>query len=100
LSWGIQGWRLELVEALLKSLPKEQRRKLVPIPDTADEIYDRLDMDSGQSITAEIVRVLNMQDIKQSSFDVSNIPLYLRPLIEVINERKHVVDKRHTPTAQ
>ncbi|WP_410211256.1 ATP-dependent RNA helicase HrpA [Aquirhabdus sp.] len=93
LSWGIQGWRLELVEALLKSLPKEQRRKLVPIPDTVDEIYDRLDMDSGQSITAEIVRVLNMQDIKQSSFDVSNIPLYLRPLIEVINERKHVVAK-------
>nr|WP_228254935.1 ATP-dependent RNA helicase HrpA [Aquirhabdus parva] len=101
LSWGIQGWRLELVEALLKSLPKEQRRKLVPIPDTADEIYDRLDMDSGQSITAEIVRVLNMQDIKQSSFEVSNIPLYLRPLIEVINERKHVVAKgRDLPELQ
>ncbi len=93
LSWGIQGWRLELVEALLKSLPKEQRRKLVPIPDTADDLYDQLNVDSGQSIIAEIVRVLNMQDIKQSSFDVSTIPLYLRPLVEVVNERKHIVAK-------
>lgn len=93
LSWGIQGWRFELVEALLKSLPKEQRRKLVPIPDTAERIYDELKPLSGFSITSEIVRVLNMHDIRPDSFDFTTIPLYLRPLIEVINERKQVIAK-------
>lgn len=99
LSWGIQGWRLELVEALLKSLPKEQRRKLVPIPDTADRIYDQLNdaahlqtaTGTSSSIVAQIVRVLNMHDIRVDSFDLQSIPLYLRPLIEVVNERKQVV---------
>jgi ATP-dependent helicase HrpA len=97
LSWGIQGWRFELVEALLKALPKEQRRKLVPIPDTADRIYDQL-QDAFKaagtalpSIMNQIVRTLNMHDIKVESFDLQSIPLYLRPLIEVVNERKQVV---------
>lgn len=93
LSWGIQGWRFDLVEALLKSLPKEQRRKLVPIPDTADRIYDDLNIQSGSSIVSEIVRVLNMHDIRPDSFDFTTIPLFLRPLIEVMNERKQVIAK-------
>ncbi|MDE2419954.1 MAG: ATP-dependent RNA helicase HrpA [Gammaproteobacteria bacterium] len=93
LSWGIQGWRFELVEALLKSLPKDQRRKLVPIPDTAERIYDDLKPLSGLNIASEIVRVLNMHDIRPDSFDFTTIPLYLRPMIEVINERKQVIAK-------
>jgi ATP-dependent helicase HrpA len=93
LSWGIQGWRFDLVEALLKSLPKEQRRKLVPIPDTADRIYDDLNISSGSSIASEIVRVLNMHDIRVDSFDFKTIPLFLRPMIEVMNERKQVIAK-------
>lgn len=93
LSWGIQGWRFDLVEALLKSLPKEQRRKLVPIPDTADRIYDDLNIQSGSSIASEIVRVLNMHDIRADSFDFTTIPLFLRPMIEVMNERKQVIAK-------
>ncbi|MBV6574697.1 DUF3418 domain-containing protein, partial [Acinetobacter baumannii] len=28
-SWGIPGWRLDLIEALLKALPKDKRRNLV-----------------------------------------------------------------------
>ena len=93
LSWGIQGWRFDLVEALLKSLPKEQRRKLVPIPDTADRIFDDLNIDSGSSIIREIVRVLNMHDISVDSFDFTTIPIFLRPLIEVVNERKQIIAK-------
>lgn len=33
-SWEY-GWRQDLIEALLKALPKDKRRNLVPIPDTA-----------------------------------------------------------------
>jgi ATP-dependent helicase HrpA len=93
LSWGVQGWRYDLVEALLKSLPKEQRRKLVPIPDTTDRIYDDLNIQSGSNIVTEIVRVLNMHDIRADSFDFTTIPLFLRPMIEVVNERKQVIAK-------
>ena len=40
---GIPGWRLELIEALLKTLPKDKRRSLVPIPDTAKKLAARID---------------------------------------------------------
>jgi ATP-dependent helicase HrpA len=42
-SWGIPGWRLDLIEALLKALPKDKRRNLVPIPDTAKKLMQSVD---------------------------------------------------------
>ena len=42
-SWGIPGWRQDLMEALLKELPKDKRRPLVPIPDTAAKLMAKVD---------------------------------------------------------
>jgi ATP-dependent helicase HrpA len=42
-SWGIPGWRQDLMEALLKALPKDKRRHLVPIPDTAAKLMAKVD---------------------------------------------------------
>jgi ATP-dependent helicase HrpA len=35
LDWGVPGWLAEKVAALIKGLPKVQRRRLVPAPDVA-----------------------------------------------------------------
>lgn len=40
---GIPGWRLDLIEALLKALPKDKRRNVVPIPDTARKLMQGID---------------------------------------------------------
>jgi len=92
LSWGIPGWRRELIEALMKSLPKDQRRLLVPIPDTAQEVMMAL---SGRPSTGHlvdlIVSILRRADIRTAHFDWTTVPKYLRPLVEVIGERKQVI---------
>ncbi|MGH3450411.1 MAG: ATP-dependent RNA helicase HrpA, partial [Haloechinothrix sp.] len=40
--WQVPGLREELVTALIKSLPKQLRRELVPAPDTARTVLSRL----------------------------------------------------------
>ena len=40
--WLVPGFRLELVTALIRSLPKELRRPLVPVPELAAEVVGRL----------------------------------------------------------
>ncbi|HLK70604.1 MAG TPA: ATP-dependent RNA helicase HrpA, partial [Steroidobacteraceae bacterium] len=42
LDWGIDGWRLEKITAILRGLPKSQRRELVPIPAVAERVADRV----------------------------------------------------------
>jgi ATP-dependent helicase HrpA len=41
-TWQVPGLRLELVTALLKSLPKPLRRQLVPVPDHAKALLTRM----------------------------------------------------------
>ena len=45
--WQVPGLRAELVTALLRSLPKDLRRQLVPVPDTARAVLARLVPDAG-----------------------------------------------------
>lgn len=40
--WLVPAMRLELVTALLRGLPKEQRRALAPVPDSAAAVLERL----------------------------------------------------------
>ncbi len=42
LEWLIPGWLREKVIALLRGLPKEVRREIVPIPDAADRLLAQL----------------------------------------------------------
>lgn len=43
LDWGIPGWRLERIIAILRGLPKHQRREIVPVPAVAQRILHRLE---------------------------------------------------------
>jgi len=71
-TWAIPGWRVEKVTAVLRALPKEQRKHFVPVPDAATRCIDALGdalgtaplaswiaRESGQPITAE--QLLAMQ---------------------------------------
>ncbi|HWT22255.1 MAG TPA: ATP-dependent RNA helicase HrpA, partial [Solirubrobacteraceae bacterium] len=41
--WLVPGFRVELVTALIRSLPKELRRRLVPAPDVAAQAVERME---------------------------------------------------------
>lgn len=91
-SWGIAGWRLELIEALLKSLPKDKRRQLVPIPDTAKKIHQNLsEQDLQKHIFDVLAFKLRAEQIQASDFSLESLPNYLLPLIKVIDERKKII---------
>lgn len=93
-SWGIPGWRLELIEALLKSLPKDKRRSLVPIPDTAKKLAARIGaVNLREHIFSFLAFQLRGEQITEKDFSLDRVEQYLLPLIKVIDEKGHVIEQ-------
>ncbi|MGP4952482.1 ATP-dependent RNA helicase HrpA, partial [Psychrobacter sp. T6-1] len=96
LLWGVPGWRYELVLQLLKSLPKDIRRQIVPIPDTADSLFDELQPDSGQGLLKQLCQALNRRGIMSvtpDKFNPSSIDRYLQPQICVVDDKNRIIEK-------
>ncbi len=96
-SWGIPGWRLDLIEALLKALPKDKRRNIVPIPDTAKKLMKAID---AQHLNGHIFDFLAFQlrgeQITAKDFSFERIDQYLIPFIIVVDEKGRTIEKgRH-----
>lgn len=93
-SWGIPGWRLELIEALLKALPKDKRRNLVPIPDTAQKLMKAVD---AQHLHGHIFDFLAFQlrgeQISAKDFSFERVEPYLIPFIKVMDEKGRVLEQ-------
>ncbi len=93
-SWGIPGWRQDLIEALLKALPKDKRRNLVPIPDTARKLMSRVDaMHLNQHIFNFLAFQLRGDQISEKDFSFERIDEYLLPFIKVIDEKGRVIEQ-------
>ncbi|WP_254423093.1 ATP-dependent RNA helicase HrpA [Psychrobacter sp. DAB_AL32B] len=96
LLWGVPGWRFELVLQLLKSLPKEIRRQIVPIPDTADSLFDELQPAGGQGLLKQLCQALNRRGIMSvtpDNFNPSTIDRYLQPQICVVDDKNRIIEK-------
>lgn len=96
LLWGVPGWRYELVLQLLKSLPKDIRRQIVPIPDTADSLFDELQPAGGQGLLKQLCQALNRRGIMSvtpDSFNPSSIDRYLQPQICVVDDKNRIIEK-------
>lgn len=93
-SWGIPGWRLDLIEALLKSLPKDKRRNLVPIPDTAKKLIQGVDASHlREHIFKFLAFALRGEQLTEKDFSFNRIEAYLVPFILVTNEKGQVIEK-------
>jgi ATP-dependent helicase HrpA len=93
-SWGIPGWRQDLMEALLKALPKDKRRHLVPIPDTAAKLMAKVDaMHLQQHIFSFLAFQLRGEQITEKDFSFERIEQYLLPLIKVIDDKGRVIEQ-------
>ena len=93
-SWGIPGWRQDLIEALLKALPKDKRRNLVPIPDTAKKLMQRLDaVHLREHLFSYLAFQLRGEQITEKDFSFEKIDQYLLPFIKVIDEKGRVIEK-------
>ncbi len=61
LEWLIPGWLREKVIALLRGLPKDVRREIVPIPDAADRLLDALPEFGSGSLFAHIAAFVTQE---------------------------------------
>lgn len=79
--WQVPGMRADLVVGLVKSLPKQLRRHVVPAADHARTAMALLQPASGRSLVADLARVLTARtgvSVAPGDFDLANVPDHLR----------------------
>ncbi len=92
--WLIPGYRRELVSLLVRSLPKDVRRDLIPMNETTAAALDRLGAPEGRLIDA-LARALTEvsgRPINAGDFDHERLPNHLRLHIVVVDGDGAVVD--------
>jgi ATP-dependent helicase HrpA len=98
LDWGVAGYRRELAGLLVRSLPKDVRRDLIPMNETVDAAFARLPGDgreSGVPLIAALAAALTEttgQPIDPADFDLSRLPAHLRLHIVVVDADGDPVD--------
>jgi ATP-dependent helicase HrpA len=100
-SWQIPGRRVELITALLRSLPKQYRRQFAPIPDSARDLSDRLTQQSGSLVDAltEEIRRLDGVVIPRDAWDLSRVPDHLRMTYRVVDDAGRLLGEGKDLTA-
>jgi len=106
--WQVPGFREELVTALIKSLPKDIRRNVVPAGDWARKLLAGADGPSTSSGTdstssgtdgsataltrylADEIRRQTYTPVEPSDFDVDRVPAHLRVTFAAVDERGRV----------
>jgi ATP-dependent helicase HrpA len=83
--WQVPGLRHDLVVALIKSLPKPQRVKLVPAPDTAAALLAVLEPRQEPLLDAlerELLRLRGV-DVRRDDWQLERVPEHLRMTFRV-----------------
>ncbi len=97
--WLIPGQRVELVTALIKSLPKAVRKNFVPAPDVARQAVAALEADFDPATdelepSLELVlRRIRGQVIPPGSWNWDAVPPHLRVSFRVVDARGKVLDE-------
>ena len=87
-AWQVPGLRQELVTALIKTLPKPLRVKLVPAPDTARALLERVSPREEhllQALSRE-ARALRGVVVPVEEWGLDRVPDHLRPSFRVLDE--------------
>ena len=91
--WLVPAFRLELVTELIRSLPKDVRRRLVPAPEVAQAVLQRLKPRKGRfaDAVARELEALRGVRVTRADFDLSRLPAHLRMTFRVEDEPGAVV---------
>lgn len=92
--WQVPGLREELVTALLKSLPKNIRRNVVPAADWARKLLASLSfpelVEGSVPLTTALAREIQAQTytpVNTTDLDLDRVPPHLRVTFAVVDER-------------
>lgn len=92
LEWLVPGLLEEKLTCLIKSLPKQLRRHMVPVPDAVKKLLPKLVERQTQQLPfwkslCEVLSVFAGEPIKQSDFDIESLPQHLRMRVELVDEK-------------
>ncbi|WP_228505471.1 ATP-dependent RNA helicase HrpA [Curtobacterium sp. VKM Ac-1395] len=97
--WQVRGLRKELVTALIKALPKQIRKNVVPAADWAEKIVDELPDDAPTTPTesfratlAKTIQRMTYVPVTEQDFDMTRVPAHLLPTYAVVDERGRRVE--------
>ncbi len=98
LDWAVPGHLREKIELMLKALPKEQRRTLIPLAETAQKITDEIQLIAARSpqptLAQALAEVLTQRlgvRIDPRMWDGKVLPDHLRVRVEVLDKRGAVL---------
>jgi ATP-dependent helicase HrpA len=91
--WLVPAFRAELVIALIRSLPKELRKRLVPVPDAAAGVLERLEPRRKPLLEAlaEQIELQRGVRIPPDAWDLSRLPSHLRMTFSVEDDSGEVL---------
>lgn len=85
--WLIPALRLELITALIKSLPKQIRRNFVPAPNFAEACFTNISPEQGdltEAMTKQLLRMTGVT-VDPQSWDVESIAPHLRMNFKIVD---------------
>ena len=89
--WLVPAFRLELVTALIRSLPKDVRKAFVPIPETAERALAAMKPRSGP-LTQILAATLG---IEAAHFDTARLPPHLRMTFRIEDDDGEGLAEHH-----
>ena len=94
LQWLVPGLLRDKVIALIKNLPKPQRRAFTPVPQFADAVIERLSVEYPGPLlpaVAQSLQTISGIEVDAKAFDESQLEDYLRFRIEVVDEKGEAI---------
>ena len=92
--WLIPGYRAELAGLLVRSLPKDVRRDLIPMNETTDAAFAVLGPPQGRLVDALALALTEVSGraVAAADFDTSRLPNHLRLHVVVTDADGAVID--------
>ncbi len=94
LDWAVPGHLREKIELMLKALPKEQRRTLIPLAETAQKITEEIQLIAARvpqpTLAQALAEVLTQRlgvRIDPRVWEGKTLPDHLRVRVEVLDNR-------------
>jgi ATP-dependent helicase HrpA len=91
--WNVPGFRLDLVTALIRSLPKALRKRLTPVAVTARSVIGGLQPERGRlrpALAADLSHRAGLH-IQPEDFDLNRVPAHVLPHYRIVGPDDVVV---------
>ena len=91
--WLVPGLMKERIIGLIRSLPKQIRRNVVPAPETADQVIESMEMGQGffaEAVAKELTRIGGVP-ITVQMFKQEKLAPHLHVNLEVVDEEGEVI---------